>query len=75
MLREHPHVIDEVGEQGGDDAPVTEVDRRRSVSDEGRAGRGELDAALIAESGAARSLDSAGRALHDGRPPLQGCQV
>ena len=38
-------------------------------------GRSELGAALIAEAGAPAQTGSAGRALHDGRPPLQGRPV
>jgi hypothetical protein len=30
MLGEHSHVIDQVGEQRGHDAPVADVDRRMS---------------------------------------------
>ena len=54
VLGEHPHVVDEVGEQRGHDAPVAGVQRRRLVGAGAAVRVGELGTALIAEPGAAR---------------------
>jgi len=69
-LRDHPHVIDEVGEEGGDDAPVapTGEPRRSSPRRHGSGTRRNGRTALLAEAcgrpdgGAARIAKQAGLA-------------
>ena len=57
VLGDHADVVDEVGEQGGHDPPVTDLDDLRSDARRGPTARlNETGAALVAEPGPSVSL-------------------